>query len=385
MCNLIRLKYDDGSRLREQIGILVGMLESENESTRKLALVQLSLLGPKATPYLVSALRESVKLNSILMEGIIDALGIIADPGSVSDLSAVLPNAKALESLAKIGTKEALEVVIKELPSWYYALGNYSAPEGSWRENQVNELARRIFDYFGDEGIDALIYAVENSDYWQFYACACAVLPDWEGDDCISALIKCLKQNDPEIRMRGLAALKTIKASIPPEWLDTELEFAYRNGGYSEGAQYSRTHFVDSFVHRLISKETDDGRLDQGDEKKDQNKWGGSRNSEYFSIIIDSMDDDHVSKFLFDHSWEKSEEYGTPQHWLKPRLEKRLLQDGSAAMPSLIRHLEKGSDEQQQIAAHLVGIIKNPKLLQDALKEESNAYSRYARPRLLEE
>ena len=298
------MEYDDASRLREQIGILVCLLESEHESTRKLALVQITLLGQKATPYLGAALRENSKsANSILTDGLIDALGIIADPGSVSDLSAALPRAKTLESLAKVGTKEALEVVIRELPSWYYVLGNYSANEGSWRENQVNELARRTFDYFGDEGIDALIYAVENSDYWQFYACACAVLPEWEGDDCISTLIKCLKQNDPEIKMLGLKALKTIKATIPKEWVDTELEFAYCKGGYSEDTQHSRTHFTDSFVHRLISKESENEQVGEGNEKKDQNKWGGSRNSEYFSIIIDSMDEDHVSKFLFDHSW----------------------------------------------------------------------------------
>jgi len=49
-------KYNENARFREQVGLLIRALRSDLESVQEIAVVQLSLFGPRAIPFLTSAL-----------------------------------------------------------------------------------------------------------------------------------------------------------------------------------------------------------------------------------------------------------------------------------------------------------------------------------------
>ena len=57
------MRYDATARLREQIGILVGLLASEYKSTRELAIIELSRFGEAAVPYLSAAIEDKLADN----------------------------------------------------------------------------------------------------------------------------------------------------------------------------------------------------------------------------------------------------------------------------------------------------------------------------------
>jgi len=54
-------KYNEDARLREQIGLLIRSLRSEDEGIQEIAIVQLSLFGPKAVPFTKSALGSTCR------------------------------------------------------------------------------------------------------------------------------------------------------------------------------------------------------------------------------------------------------------------------------------------------------------------------------------
>lgn len=156
-------------RFAEQVGLLIRALRSSDVSVQELAVVQISLLGPKVVPYLTAALeealdevdlRQSARQSTSNAErgitGICMALGIIGDSESIMDLAAALPRREAVEALAKIGGERALELImdtIENEPGFAgqprTRAGRASAPIGTYADPA---FVRRVFLLFGEEG-----------------------------------------------------------------------------------------------------------------------------------------------------------------------------------------------------------------------------------------
>jgi HEAT repeat protein len=145
-------------RFEEQVGLLVRALRSTEESVRELAIVQTTLLGPKAVPYLTAALEDALDESDLRqlahqsmssaergVAGICSALGIIRDSDAVMDLAAALPRKEAVEALAKIGGERALDLIMEMIES-----GNSSWPSRTADSDPA--FVRRVFMRFGDVG-----------------------------------------------------------------------------------------------------------------------------------------------------------------------------------------------------------------------------------------
>jgi HEAT repeat protein len=157
-------------RFEEQVRLLVRALRSAEESIQELAVVQISLLGPKVVPYLTSALEdaldeidvrqsahESISSAERGIAGVCSALGIIRDSDAVVDLAAALPRKEAVEALAKIGGERALELImdtIENKPGLGGPLRSYGE-HSSWPSSSADAdpaFVRRVFLRFGDVG-----------------------------------------------------------------------------------------------------------------------------------------------------------------------------------------------------------------------------------------
>jgi HEAT repeat protein len=157
-------------RFAEQVGLLVRALRSTEQSVQQLAVVQISLLGPKVVPHLTSALedaldesdqRQSAHKSASSPErgiaGICSALGIIRDSDVVVDLAAALPRKEAVEALAKIGGERALDLImdtIENKPSLGGSLASHGG-HSSWPSTSADAdpaFVRRVFLRFGESG-----------------------------------------------------------------------------------------------------------------------------------------------------------------------------------------------------------------------------------------
>jgi HEAT repeat protein len=155
-------------RLAEQAEMLVRALRSRENSVQELAIVQLSLLGPKAVPHLVSALEKALEeVDSGRgvyssksdpergIEGICRTLGIIRDSSAVLDLAEALPRREAVEALAKIGGERALELVIGTIENDSSSGGPlriYETRVSAAGGEDNSEFVKRVFLLFGSTG-----------------------------------------------------------------------------------------------------------------------------------------------------------------------------------------------------------------------------------------
>ncbi len=158
---MIRLKYDGEARTRDLAARLVGVFEGDDASASTLAAVQLSRMGPSIVPYLVATLKDALNRDRRnLVRGLVTTLGIFAVEDTAPLIARALPDEAAFEALSKIGTKEALGFVMRDLPAWL-----------RWRDfNQESSLdenilrVRSCFEYFGDAGLKALEGALSSPD-----------------------------------------------------------------------------------------------------------------------------------------------------------------------------------------------------------------------------
>jgi HEAT repeat protein len=161
-------------RFAEQVGLLVNALRSTDEGVQGLAVVQLSMLGPKVVPHLTSALEDALDESDVRQSahqstsgaergiaGICGALGIIRDADAVVDLAAALPRKQAVEALSKIGGERALGLIIDTVEnqpghgghaSWYSGIADADPA-----------FVRRVFLRFGDEGRERLKKELEGA------------------------------------------------------------------------------------------------------------------------------------------------------------------------------------------------------------------------------
>jgi hypothetical protein len=145
-------------RFAVQVGLLVRVLRSTEDGVQELAVVQITLLGPKAVPYLISALEDALDESDLrqsahervagperAIAGICSALGIIRDGDCVTDLAAALPRKDAVEALSKIGGERALNLIMDTIEG-----GRSSWPSGSADADPA--FVRRVFLRFGEAG-----------------------------------------------------------------------------------------------------------------------------------------------------------------------------------------------------------------------------------------
>jgi hypothetical protein len=167
-------------RFSEQVKMLVRALRSTDESVRDLAVVQITLLGPKVVPYLTSALEEALDESDVRqsahesmsgaereISGVCSALGIIRDADAVIDLAAALPRKEAVEALAKIGSERALDLIIDTIesePGLGSPLRSYSG-RSSWpsiSDDADPAFVRRVFLRFGEAGKKRLLEELQS-------------------------------------------------------------------------------------------------------------------------------------------------------------------------------------------------------------------------------
>ena|SRR2546427_44429 len=195
-------KYSDDERVGEQVSLLLGMLASQYSEAQTSAVVQLSRIGEPAVPHLIRALSEGPTAKDIAR-----ILGIIGSPTAVGALSKMLDEEggrlsgsqaqhAAAEALGKIGSKEALDVLARNVHK-----GGVSAA-----------LSR-----FGTERIGALLKVLGSADPVQ-QATAARQLGEAKEARAVPALLNVLRQS-PDDRARAAAtdALAEIgdRAAIP--------------------------------------------------------------------------------------------------------------------------------------------------------------------------
>lgn len=321
------MKYDEKARLREQINTLVSELGNEQLGIRRLAMVQLSILGSQAVPYLGALLIENmqrlkdlpvpyaaeVSPRSSVIEGLTKVLGAIADPGAVPYLAKVLPSLEAVEALAKIGDREALSLVIRTLPQWYVQSKKRSGVDE--QTPAKGSFAARVFSYFGPEGVSAMAEALEATNERELYRVACEIFDEIGDQSVVAPLLKCLQQDDVEIKVRALGALQRLKAKIPKTQLMDELDFAY------------------------------------SESRPEYSTYGWTRLQE---ALLQVTDTELLVEFLLNRGWKLKTSFP------KDLLEYYISLDGSRAMPILLETLEKGSQAQQEVAANVIAKIKTP-------------------------
>ena len=154
-------------RFAEQVGLLVKALRSTEDGVQELAVVQITLLGPKAVPYLTSALEDALDESDLgqsahrhvpgterAIAGICVALGIIRDADAVVDLAVALPRREAVEALSKIGGDRALNLLMETIEWWC------SPPSGVADADPA--FVRAVFLRFGEAGARRLREELED-------------------------------------------------------------------------------------------------------------------------------------------------------------------------------------------------------------------------------
>ncbi len=218
-----RRRYDEGERVREQIAYLMPGLGSVYVGVRENALVQLVSLGPAAVPVLSEVLtvgsRGGFRAKSFsdlspfgtsvsATEPILRALGMIASPDAVPALREFLERQKpasdsvfsssadttmqaCAEALGKIGTREALVVLVQNLDK----LGS--------------GFARAGLEWFGDEGVAALPEALQDSGADQRRVAA-KLLGSLEDKRAVPGLVALLGDTDERVVAAAAEALEEI-------------------------------------------------------------------------------------------------------------------------------------------------------------------------------
>ncbi|HUH99663.1 MAG TPA: hypothetical protein VLY65_01345 [Nitrososphaerales archaeon] len=303
-------KYNDEARLREQVGLLIQSLRSDSDGTRESAIVQLSLLGSKAAPQLTStllaALEERERGASLhpgterAIEGIVRALGMIADPPCAAALAKALPMPEAAMALGKLGTSTALGLLIQEIPKWYVRPN----PLGSGPEEK-QELARRAFSYFGQEAVTKLVEAAKGSSV-PVGLCACVVFQEAKSASSVSGLLDLLESAELSVRTASFRSLAKLGAPIPQQFVTRALL----------GTLKSSTEMVVGLP------------LEQ---------------------VLEAADEDTLLRFYFGFEWEAT---GASEG--RRLMERYIARKGSDVVPKLITYVEAGTPNERALAARLL-------------------------------
>jgi DNA-binding HxlR family transcriptional regulator len=233
-------KYNEDARFREQVGLLIRALRSEVTSIQEIATVQLSLFGPKAIPYLKSALSEALlELNDpeIIKErqsynyrfrhdntqeateraidGLTKILGIISVPATVPDIVKALPRSEAFEALAKIGNNQALDAIIASMPTWFekYVDNRQRYDTNGWELEDVDDFLRKLFGHFDEEEVKKGLENALKDEQETTKKTAARILGVVGDSSSFPALVSTLLQSNYSIKTEVSRSLVRLKAS----------------------------------------------------------------------------------------------------------------------------------------------------------------------------
>lgn len=240
-------KYDDDARLKEQISLLVDALESDSESVRNSAIVQISLFGSKAVPQLMNILgadlaeelraRKNNEAKNSYLElaicGILKSLGIISDPTPIDIIGKARPRREAIEALAKIGGTASLDMIMSSIIAPLDMLGNQK--DGAMRNfvdaDQISsasndKFVRNVFNCLGEPGKLRLKEELASQDPRR-RAAAASVARVMREKELIPELTAVLKGHDPWAKAEAAHALQELGATdtepvLVKELFDTE-------------------------------------------------------------------------------------------------------------------------------------------------------------------
>jgi HEAT repeat protein len=334
------LKYDEDARFQEQVGLLIRALRSDLASVKEVAVVQLSLFGPKAIPYLTSALsRAFVETSSSRYErsnpeeainGIVRVLGIIGDSVPISDIANALPRPEAVEALAKIGNNKALEAVIAGMPKWYDEYDEYvklrEYGSAGCELEPIDDFVRKIFGCFGEEGKKGLQTALHegNKETKDTVAKILAALGE---PDLIPALLEALENVNFSTKAEAARALHKLKAREAVPKMVTEL---------------LKTQ---DYVH--------------SSSRKAENKWQDAYRALAEAVLELGSVDDWMLISFHRPKVPKVDYYG--YGYGKPNFNAAIIKSGERAVPGLTKLLQASDPDIQRDAAEMIAKIKRGK------------------------
>lgn len=336
------LKYDEDARFREQVGLLICALRSDLDSVKEVAVVQLSLFGPKAIPYLTSALsRAFVETSSSRYErsnpeeainGIVRVLGIIGDSVPISDIANALPRPEAVEALAKIGNNKALEAVIAGMPKWYdeyVKMRAHARPTDRLsvcKLKPIDDFVRKIFGYFGEEGKKGLQTALHEGNN--------------ETKDTVVKILAAL--GEPDLIPALLEALENVNFSTKAEAARALHKLKVREAVPKMVAELLKTQ---DYVH--------------SSSRKAENKWQDAYRALAEAVLeLGSVDDWMLISF---HRTKVPEVDYYGYGCRKPNFNAAIINSGERAVPGLTKLLQASDPDIQRDAEEMIAKIKRGK------------------------
>lgn len=207
------MPYDDNEKLKDQVGVLVGLFKSQDVGIKKLTTIQLVQLGRSAVPILKNVLddmlrnkkeedqrrleakqaeeikkadrqrnmiygesfeieepkrrigfgyyKDDSKFSSDIVKGVLEALSFLTDDSLVESFALWVPMKPAVEGLIKIGTKKAFNAAIPSLSDLF----ELKHKEYDFRRNRNEEIKYYLsgLDYISSH--DYTIKGFEEKDY----------------------------------------------------------------------------------------------------------------------------------------------------------------------------------------------------------------------------
>lgn len=254
---------------KEQVGLVIRALRADLESVRELATVQLSLFGSRATPYIITALVKALKEaeqdeadryrrtgsnTEYAVSGLLTTLGIIADPTTIQSVVRALPRKEAVIALAKIGTDEALDTIIENIPNWYDPKDRGPISANLCDDDDV----KIVFSYFGDEKGAQLRKYLEKTDA-ETKIKTMKILTLISDTQSSNAALEQLKNENIQVKIEVIQTLRKLKAKDAVPQLIDEL-FKVSDKGDS-----SKESIFGDGKYRSVIKELCDAIADLGE------------------------------------------------------------------------------------------------------------------------
>lgn len=315
---------------KEQVGLVIRALRADLESVRELAIVQLSLFGSRATPYIIAALVEALKEEKqnararfnytytspgsspgLAVDGLLRTLEIIADPTTIQSVARALPRKEAVIALAKIGTDEALSTIIENIPNWYKPKDSGPLSIDLCDDDDV----KTIFSYFNDEKGAQLRKYLEKTDA-ETKIKTMKILTLISDTQSSNAALEQLKNEDIQVKIAVIQILRKFKAKDAVPQLIDELFKVSDKGDPSEGSIFGDREY------RSVIEELCDAIAELGEVKD----W----------IKVASHRPDIKNR----------------------RINAKIVNSGEIAVPSLMKLLNAKDQTIQQMSADMIAKIK---------------------------
>ena len=359
----VRTPEDDERLLREQVGLLVRALRTDLPSVRESTMVQLSVFGPRAVPYLKAALSEALEEASeprksqrsysvyesgskaldpeSAITGVCTVLGMIGDQRAFPELKEALPRLEAVLALAKLRSGESLTAITDSIPKWFsQSKDRYGRGESKYSVGE--NFLREVFSYFGEEGEKRLHELLHKGpdETRQRVSKIVAVLQD---KGSLAGLRATLENGDYSARAEAARAILELGAS---EAVPTLVAVLFKIREYSPSPQLQKPEAREPVFGRGGG-----GRSSWEEEEKksrDKEDWREACEAIGKAILQLGSLEDWISVAFH---WPRIEQ-------VEDEFNEAVASSGEKAMPSLTRLLQAPETEVQRSAAEMIATIK---------------------------